>query len=219
MDTIHYDDSAIGDFEDRISHLVSQQFSWKHSPTTSWVGEYRYRTTMYKSNSSADFMSHYVLAGIDQAWSERTTCSLRAGAEFLSSDRTNQTAPYGELTLDHRASEKTTLRLYSSLSFDGAELRNNASRYSSRTGIDATTQVSDRLRINGGLSYVNSTFDGQGVSPDVTEHQLSLNAGIGYRIWDNVSLDASYSHALIQSDDELRDYSRDRISLGVQASF
>ena len=219
VDTIRYDDSAIGKFEDRISHLVAQQFSWAHSKTTSWVGEYRFRTTIYDQASTSDYISHYVLAGIDQAWSERTTGSVRAGAEFYSSDRSDETAPYGELSISHRASEKTSVQLFSSVGFDGSELGAFGSRRSYRTGINANHKVSDRLTLNGGVNYVYSQFNGSGSAPDISEHELSATAGIGYRIWDNVSLDATYSHSLINSDDSLRDYDRDRVSLGVQASF
>ncbi len=219
VDTIRYQDGDIGKFEDRLSHLISQQFSWAHNKTTSWVGEYRFRTTMYDTASTSDFISHYVLAGIDQAWSERTTGSLRAGAEFYSSERSDETAPYGELSITHRSSEKTSLQLYSSVGFDGAELGAFGSRYSYRTGVNATRKVSDRLTLNGGVSYVYSQFKGDGTATDVSEHELSATAGLGYRIWDNISLDASYSHSLINSDDDFRDYNRDRVSLGLQASF
>jgi hypothetical protein len=219
VDTIQYDDGAIGKSEDRISHLVSQQFSWAHSKTTSWVGEYRYRTTLYDHAGDNDYISHYVLAGIDQAWSERTTGSIRAGAEFYSSDRSDKTAPYGELTISHRSTEKTSFQLYSSVGFDGSELGAFDSRRSYRTGINASHRATERFTVNGGLNYAYSDFTGAGDAPDITEHELSATAGIGYRIWDNISLDASYSHSLINSDDDFRDYSRDRVSLGVQASF
>jgi hypothetical protein len=218
-DTIRYQDKDIGKLEDRLSHLVAQQFSWAHSKTTSWIGEYRIRSTNYDTASNADYISHYVLAGIDQAWSERTTGSVRAGAEFYSSDRTDETAPYGELTISHRSSEKTTFNLYSSVGFDGSELGTFGSRYSYRTGLNVTHQVSDRFKVNGSLNHIYSEFKSDGASANVTEHELSATAGLGYRIWDNVSLDASYSHSLINSDDEFRNYDRDRVSLGLQASF
>jgi hypothetical protein len=58
-----------------------------------------------------------------------------------------------------------------------------------------------------------------GLAPDVNEHELSATAGLGYRLWENVSMDANYSYTLLTSDDALREYDRNRISLGLSASF
>lgn len=217
VDAIKYQDSAIGDFEDRVSHLFSQAFSWAWTHTTKVVGEYRFRTTQYQ-RSSSDYMSHYVLAGIDKAWSERTTGSFRAGAEFYSNDRVDKTAPYFEASLNYAVSKKTTATVYSSVGFDGSELGNSDSRYSYRVGASATHRLTDRLSLNADANYVYSTLSSSG-APDFTEHEISASAGIGYRFWDNVSVNANYSYSVLSSDDAQRDYDRNRISVGVNATF
>jgi opacity protein-like surface antigen len=73
--------------------------------------------------------------------------------------------------------------------------------------------------VNGGLNYAYSTFDGIGIAPDVNEHEFSATAGLGYQVWNNVSVDANYSYTVLSSDDNLRDYDRNRISLGLSAQF
>jgi len=218
VDGIKYDDELTAATEDRFSHIVSQQFSWAWNQTLKIVGEYRFRKVMY-DRAPTDSTSHFVLAGLDKAWSERTNGSFRAGAEMYQSDRSDEIAPYFEAALSHATSEKTTLNVFSSVGFDGSELGNYGSRYSYRLGANATNQVSKRLAINGGLNYAYSTFEGVGADPDVNEHELSATAGLGYRLWDNVSMDASYSYTLLTSDDALRDYDRNRVSLGLSASF
>ncbi len=218
VDGIRYDDSAIGKMEDRLSHTLAQQFSWASSKTMKLVGEYRFRTQQYKSGLN-DFNSHYILAGVDKAWSERTTGSFRAGAEFYKSDRTSKTAPYFEASINHSTSEKTTLTAFTSVGFDGSELGSYGSRYSYRVGAQVNHNVTKRLSLNGGLNYAYSTFQGLGDTPDVSEHELSAVAGIGYRFWDNVSVDANYSYTIVNSDDNLRDYDRNRVSLGLNATF
>lgn len=219
LDGIKYDDSAIGQYEDRLSHLFSQQFSYAVSKTMKAVGEYRYRTTVYDKAKNANYISHYLLAGVDKAWSERSSASFRAGAEFYDSDRTQETAPYFEAALSHSASEKTALQVFTSVGFDGSELGSFGSRYSYRAGGSVTHQVSERLTLNGGLNYIYSEFEGANGSASVNEHQVNATAGIGYRVWNNVSLDANYSYTLLTSDDEFRDYDRNRIYLGVNAAF
>jgi hypothetical protein len=217
VDGIKYQDSDIGDFEDRVSHLISQQFSWAWTHTTKIVGEYRFRYTQYQ-RSSSDYMSHYVLAGIDKAWSERTNGSFRAGAEFYSNDRTDKTAPYAEGSLNYAVSKKTTASVYASVGFDGSELGNSDARYTYRIGANATHRLTERLSLNADANYAYSTLSSTGV-PDYNEHELSASAGIGYRFWDNVSLNANYSYSVLSSDDVQRDYNRNRVSLGLNATF
>lgn len=218
VDGMHYDDSDIGRLEDRFSHLISQQFSWASTKTMKLVGEYRYRTVQY-SHVNNDYTSHYLLAGVDKAWSERTTGSFRAGAEFYKSNKSDKTAPYFEASLNHATTDKTNLQVFTAVGFDGSELGNYGSRYTYRVGASVNHHVSKKLVLNGGLNYAYSTFDGIGLAPDVNEHELSATAGLGYQLWNNVSLDANYSYTVLSSDDSLRDYDRNRVSLGLSAQF
>ena len=186
------------------------------SRNTKAVAEYRFRTTRYADATSANYISHYLLAGVDQAWSERSTASFRAGAEYYDSERTQETAPYFEAAISHEASEKTNVQVYASVGFDGSELGDYDSRYSYRVGTTATHQLTERFRLNGALNYIYSDFDGD---TSITEHQINAMAGLGYRIWENISLDANYTYTLLNSDDAFREYDRNRIYLGLNATF
>lgn len=216
IDGIKYEDEEIGRYEDRLSHLISQQFAYAMSRNTKAVAEYRFRTTRYADATSANYISHYLLAGVDQAWSERSTASFRAGAEYYDSERTQETAPYFEAAISHEASEKTNVQVYASVGFDGSELGDYDSRYSYRVGTTATHQLTERFRLNGALNYIYSDFDGD---TSITEHQINAMAGLGYRIWENISLDANYTYTLLNSDDAFREYDRNRIYLGLNATF
>jgi hypothetical protein len=216
VDGIKYEDGEIGQFEDRFSHLFSQQFSYALDRTMKAVMEYRFRTTRYDRATSANFTSHYLLAGVDKAWSERSSASFRAGAEYQDSERSQNTAPYFEAAISHAASQKTSVQMVAAFGYDGSELGNFDSRYSYRAGANASHQVSDRLRLNGGVNYIYSDFDGDN---SITEHQVNATAGVGYRVWENISLDANYTYTLLTSEDEFRDYDRNRIYLGLNASF
>ena len=219
IDGISYDDEFVAASEDRLSHLISQQFSYSVSPRTQLVGEYRYRMVNFKNRSDVDYRSHFILAGVDHAWSQRTSVSVRGGVEMFSSDRSDETAPYGELAVDYNVDRQTTVRWFSALGFDATELQQFDSRYSFRTGLNASHQVDRRLGLNGGLSYVFSDFDGGDISPSVTENSILLSAGLSYLLWSNVSLNANYSYTLLGSDDPNREFDRNRVALGMSASF
>ncbi len=219
IDGINYDDEFVSLSEDRLSHLIAQQLSYSLRPRTQLVGEYRYRIVNYQNRSDVDYHSHYILAGIDHAWSQRLSTSLRGGVEMFNSDRSDQTAPYGEFALDYSVDRQTSVRWFSALGFDGTELQSYDSRYSFRTGINAWHQVDRRLGLNGGLSYVYSDFDGGDISPSVTENSILVSAGLSYLLWSNVSLNANYSYTILNSDDPNREFDRNRVALGMSASF
>jgi hypothetical protein len=230
VDSIQYQDSRIGDFEDRVSYLASQQFVRTLNERTKAVAEYRYRNVAY-ANGRNDFASHYALVGLDHAWSERTSGTFRAGAELYQGNGNDQANPYFEAAYHRSTSEKTHFTAFTSLGFDGSELGAYGSRYSYRLGVSGSHNMTERLRVNAGVNYAYSTFQDAGagntqnstVLPsqggDVSEHQLSATAGLGYQLWKNVSVDANYSYTVLASDNNFREYDRNRVSLGVSASF
>jgi len=76
----------------------------------------------FANRSDVDYRSRYILAGIDHAWSQRLSTSHRAAAELFSSDRTEQTAPYGEFALDYAMDRTTSVRWFNALGFDGGQI-------------------------------------------------------------------------------------------------
>jgi hypothetical protein len=217
IDGVFYDDDTVSGLEDRLSHLVSQQFVYQATKRTSAVAEYRFRWVDFQNRDDVDYQSHFALAGIDHAWSERLTGSVRAGAEFFESDRSSQVAPYAETALEYDADRKTQVRWFAALGFDAAEIGAFQNRYSARTGLNVNHQVNKRFRVNGGASYVYSIFDQ--AAGDVVENSVLLSAGIGYQIWENVGLDAQYSFSVLDSDDATWEFDRHRVTLGLNASF
>ncbi len=219
VDGVRYEDDIVSDAEDRLTHLVAQQFSYALNKQMSLAAEYRYRNTKFASASLKDFQSHFALAGVDYAWSQRFTGSFRAGAEFFRSARSNNTAPYSEVALNYALAKQTQVRWFGALGFDGAELGSYQSRYSLRTGLNINHRINKKLGINSGVQYAYSNFDGGSVLQDVTEHSLLMSAGVSYSFTDNLALDAAYTYSILNSDNVAREFQRNNISLGVTASF
>lgn len=218
VDGISYEDDVVSGMEDRLSVLIAQQFSYALTKRTSLAAEYRYRITDYRERDDVDAQSHFFLVGVDQAWSQRSSGSFRVGAEFYKSDRTENTSPYAEVAFSYLVARKTTARWFGSVGYDAAEIGGYDSRYAVRTGLNVHHQITKRLGINGGASYAYSSFEG-GPGSDVTEHSLLLSTGISYQVLENLAFDARYSYSILKSDDALREFSRNNISLGVTASF
>lgn len=219
----YMDDNTIASLEDRITHTFAEALSYKLSRTTALSVEYRYATTNYNNDTpgvpSPDYHSHFLLAGIDQAWSTTTRAGLRVGAEFYESERTSKTAPYVEGSISHNISRNTNVRLYGQVGFDGSELGSYDSRYSYRTGITASNQVTRDLTATGGVHYVHSTFSGNDTVTGYSENEVNLSLGLNYSITRNVGVEAGYSYTTIGSDIDIRDYDRHHVNFGLNATF
>ena len=141
---------------------------------------------------------------MDQAWSERTNVSLRAGAEIYESDRADETAPYVEASLTYAVSRATTARFYAQAGFDAAELGSFDSRYSYRAGIVADHQFTSRVAGSAGLHYIHSDYEGNSTVDSGEQDEVNASVGLTYNFWNNLSLDANYSFTTISSDTELQ---------------
>ena len=80
LEGYQYDDSAIGNFANRVSNTFGNEFRFQLVPTTLLVAEYRYGIVSY-SDSSLDSTTHFALAGLDHTFNPRFATSLRGGAE------------------------------------------------------------------------------------------------------------------------------------------
>lgn len=223
IEGIHYDENDLASVDDRLSHIFSQQFSYKLSRKTVLAAEYRFELANYKSGTPGlpdpDYKAHYALVGVDQAWSPTLTASARVGAEFYESDRGDKTAPYFESSLSWALSRTSTLRWYTQLGYDGAELGEYNSRYSFRTGVIAARQFTERLSGNVSINYVHSEFDGNDLVSSGSDDEINAGVGVDYRLWRHVSLKANYSYTTISSDIDFRDYDRHYATLLLNATF
>jgi opacity protein-like surface antigen len=218
VDGISYEDEVVSGMEDRLSILIAQQFSYALTQRTSLAAEYRYRIVDYRDRDDVDSTSHFVLVGMDHAWSQRFSGSFRVGAEFFKSDRTEQTSPYAEVAASYLVARKTTARWFGAVGYDSAEIGGYDSRYALRTGLNVNHQITRRVGVNAGISYAYSSFEA-GASRDVTEHSLLLSTGLSYQLLENLALDARYTYSILKSDDALREFDRNNVSVGITASF
>jgi len=220
--TILYQDDQLSDTSDRFDHAFRQSSSYMLASRTSAVGEYRLRYIDYGTLDGYDSLSHYALAGIDHAWSDRMTITSRAGAEFRDTDRFgSQTSPYLEAALGYALGERTSLRWYNVLGLDNSELAGFEKQMSYRTGLVGSHQFTERFSGLGGVHYVYSDFSGpvaEGIG-GYSENQLSASVGLQYLLFGSVNLNAGYSFTVVDSGIELRDYTRHMASLGLSTSF
>ena len=218
IDGINYQNSAVALSQDRYSQLFAQQFAYKISKRTSLTAEYRYRLANYTRSPFQNYHSNFALVGFDHAWSQNLSGSARVGAEFYQNAAVSKTKPYAEAAVNYAVAKQTQLRWFAMLGFNGVVYSGYTSSYGANTGVQLNHQITKRFSVNGGVSYAHSLLSG-GPIADQTQDSLFLNAGIGYQLMDNVSLNANYSFSTQLSNNPLVEFNRNRVSVGATATF
>ena len=219
---VYYDD-AIESHDNRATHTFAQEVKYSLSEITKLIGEYRFSYTKFERATDLDAYSHFLLVGIETALSKRLQVSARGGVELRETDRNgSDMAPYIEAALRYAVNRDTSVRWYHSLGFDNNDIGASANRYTYRTGITGSHQFSEKLTGTAGINYAFSKFEGnngQGDSGNATEHDVDANIGVAYRLFKNVNLTASYAYTVVNTKDKERDSNRQRIAVGVNATF
>ncbi len=216
---IKYDDSAIGEFENRLTQTVGEEVRYAWNRSTTMVAEYRFTSTNFDS-APRDYISHYILGGFDQQFSRTLMGHFRAGAELRDDDLYGQqNRPYAEIALRQRLSEATSVHWVNRFGLEDSDLGTFDSRYAFRSSLSAEHAFSNRVRGTAGVSYVHSDYSDSPVSPDTSEDLVSAQVGLAYRMFNTVDLNTSYSYTTNISDEEVREYDRHLVSLGLSTTF
>jgi Putative beta-barrel porin 2 len=209
------DDSEAG--ENYLSHLFSQDFRYALSKVTTAVLTYRYGITEY-DNNFGDYSTQYFLGGLDHSFSRRTIGSFRAGAEIRDRDNGgSETSPYAEASFSHSVAKQTYVRWYGRYGFEDSDIGGFTERSSFRTGVSVQQRFTNRLAGNLGANYIFDQFEGGG--SDFDDNVIEVSVGLDFNVYRNLVLNAGYSFTSNMSDEDLREYDRHILSLGMTAKF
>jgi hypothetical protein len=222
FNTIVYEDQSL-EGEGYRRHQFSNQFRYSFKRRLTGTLTYRYGFSEYEDNEEGDGVNQSLLAGVDYNWNRRTSVSFKAGVEHQSYDdaeREDEYAPRLEAAFGYVLGKRTNIRWSHSLGFDDTGRAGSLSGYTYRTYLSIGHGFSRRLNGSLSLSYVHSNFsDGVDDAPDSQEQSYFANAGLGYQLWRNISVQANYSYSLVTDDDDPEDYRRHRVFLGLMYSF
>ena len=90
-----------------------------------------------------------------------------------------------------------------------------------RLGVSGTYRVSQALSLSSGINYLSLAYeDGTTTTADDVDESL-INAFVGFdlQIAENLYLNGSYNFEDLSSDEDTREYDRNRMSIGVRATF
>ena len=223
LGAIQYDDQSIGSFEDRIEHTFGNEFRFLVLPTTTLVGEYRFEIIDFDT-APRDSTTHFLLAGVDHTFNPRFNVSLRAGVEFRDIDNFGErTSPYAESTLRYSIGQRTSIDWVTRYGLEEPDVAGTQSRTTFRTGFDVNYAFTSRFSATGAFFYQHDDNEALStptvVVPQFDEDSLEIGIALRYEISRFFALLAGYNHSEVFSDINLREYSRNRYYVGVNATF
>ena len=224
---IRYEDISYDDIDgfDRSTVTFYNDFRYQLSPQT--VATFTYRLSEVDGDTVSDSTNNYFLVGLEHRFSPNTVGSIKAGVQNRDVDGgDDSTNPYVEASLRSQVNEQISVRAYArygvedysrsilGVGFEGSETL--------RIGVNGTYAVSEQLSINAGVNYVNLGYVDPVLAfvPEVDEDNLNLSVGFRLELSDTMWVDGSYNFETLSSDvGALREYDRNRFSLGINTRF
>jgi hypothetical protein len=222
---LHYDNYNPGFYEDRWENTFGNEFRFLLSPTSTLVAEYRFQIVTYEY-VSRDSNTHFALGGFDHSFNPLFNISFRGGAQFREYNGNfggNRTSPYFEGTLNYSVAKQTTVSWVNRYSIEEPDVLISQSRETFRTGLAIKHDLTQRLAGTLGAYYENDNYqsltNGSVSTPSFTEQSFDLAITLRYAITRYLGIQVGYNFTDVWSDQSFRDYTRNRVWGGLNATF
>lgn len=223
---------------DRVEHYVHIDGRWTIQPTTVGVLGYQYGQTIYSRNGDLGFgfmssdrnsRSHYGYVGLDHTFRPDLTGSVRGGvqvADFYNDDNYDaELSPYVQASLKYTYAPESYLQLGLTQSRNATDVLgvdgNDFVHDSDTTVVFGSIMHRIVPNLFGGLNgtFQNTAFNGGTLDGD-TEQYASIGVNLQYRFNAYLSSEVGYNYdSLLNSDVDGREYDRNRVYIGVTASY
>jgi hypothetical protein len=220
----NYDDPVNSAQLDRVEHRIHTEGHFQVLPQTRGIIGYQYGQIDYTYNSVSEMnnsRSHYVYLGASQNFRPDLNGSLRAGVQTIDF--------YNDPTADDHASpyvQAAANYTYAPESYVQAGFTQSR-RPTQEVANDADTSVlfgsiHHRIipRLYGSVigTFQHSVFNG-GLNDGESEQYFQLGLNLMYRLNAFLSAEVGYNYDKVNSDIANRGYDRNRVYMGVTASY
>ncbi|MBM3834049.1 MAG: hypothetical protein FJ403_12415 [Verrucomicrobia bacterium] len=226
---------------DRLEHLISANLRWQALPSTVGILGYQYGITEYDSGRDhllapgvpseiRDSNSHYVFVGADHSFNPQLNGALRVGVQFTEYDNVNEdtVGPYvdGSVTWTYNPASYLQLGVrHTRLATDVPGLILLGGTVDPTLDQEATTlygSVNHKItpKLTGSLlaQFQHGEFEGGGVDGD-SENFLLAGLNLSYEINKFLAAEAGYNFDRLDSDIPFRSYTRNRVYVGIRATY
>ncbi len=226
--TLVYDNSVVGDLQNRIENTVGDELKYLILPTTSLVGEYRIAFVDY-TDSDSSALTHYFLAGFDHTFNPRFNITFRGGVQLRAFDSSTITSrqnadrisPDVEANITYQIGERSDISWTNRYGIqEGEGSSTNSQRSSYRTGLNVRYGLTPRISSRLALFYDHNSFESNGVSSGLDQNSIDVALNLHYAMTRYLGIQAGYNYTQVfASGITQRDYSRNRIYGGIDFVF
>ncbi len=224
---------------DRIEQLGTLELGYQAWPETRLFAGYKLGLISYTSDEmidpmrmgipafyeKADYrdnMQHYLYGGVTQNFARNISLNASAGASYIDysdDDFFSDTwAPYANVSFSWNYLTGSSVQLGYLHSFNQTDRFDAGSQMSSTFFAAINHQITPKLMASVHGHFQNSEFNG-GVYDGDADKLLMLGVNLAYAITPHWSAEVGYSFDDLNSDGAHNDYQRNRVYLGVTASY
>jgi hypothetical protein len=218
---VKYDESSIGNSQNRVQNTLGEQLQFSLSSRTELVGEYRFEMINYDT-APTDSTTHYVLAGFNHHLTEHLIFHVRGGESFRSLENDGDSVnPDFESSLDYVGSH-SSLNWTTSYGFEAPNEAGVSIRKTLRTGLTLTYGLSSRISSSAAVYYHHDENEGatsSGTGSVGSQDSFDLSLGLRYTINQHFALHVDYNHTSVGSLGSTPGYSRNRYFAGLSFTF
>jgi hypothetical protein len=229
---------------DRIDQTIGMDFQWHFQPETTGLVGYKYEQVNYIGNeviatnsapgsyyksTSRDNLSHYVYIGGSHNFLANLVVSAKAGAQYVDDYKDSSSAPkwipYATLSATYTYSPGS----YAQLGFNQGQNATDVaapsgsgkitqSQQSSVVFVTVNQQLTPKLLGSVIANFQNSTYN-SGNFANESDQDYNVGLNLTYAFTEHFSGQLGYNFDDLQSDVPGRAYSRNRVYMGVTATY
>jgi hypothetical protein len=231
---------------DRMEHLASANLRWQIQPSTVVLLGYQYGIMDFSGNDLTDIFfthngvttnlkskdrnntSHYVYLGVDHNFNPQLDMSLRLGAQITDYDdlpgsSKSDVSPYADANMTYKMTQDSWVQLgvrHSRIATDAAALdQENTTAYGSVNYRVLPPLVASLL----GQYQYNTFVEGQpstvGNFSNKSENFWLVGLNLAYEINKFLAAEVGYNYDRLDSDIDVRTFTRNRVYVGLRASY
>jgi len=240
----NYDDKKAAQYTylDRIEHYPHLNLRYRVSPQTVALLGYQYGFVDHTNDGDPSWINvigpadsrnariHYFYAGVDHGFTSDLVGALRLGAQNIKYPDADQAAPGLPITDDSRWAPYADASLSytymaGSVAKLGVRYTRQESEYMQALDEQATTVYGDithklTAKLTGKLlvQYTHASFN-EGIYDDDSEDYVVVGLNLAYQINQYLAADVGYNFDDLSSDVTGRSYDRNRVYVGLIASY